>query len=80
MKRALIVAALCTGLAAGPAIAQTTGSVSKNSGGPDAMSTQERDMYKENTDWLGFFTDDSYSELKSDEDNAMTYSEFSEDR
>ena len=80
MKRALITAALCTGLIAGPAFAQTTGSTSKNAGGPDTMSTQERDMYKANTDFAGFFTDDTMVEVRSDEEVAMTYQNMTEDR
>ncbi|MBW8636369.1 hypothetical protein K1W69_04135 [Hoeflea sp. WL0058] len=80
MKHTLIAAALCTGLIAGPAVAQTTGSTSKNAGGPDTMSTQERDMYKANPDFAGFFTDENMGEMKTGEEVAMTYEGLSEDR
>lgn len=75
MKRTLIAAALCTGLVAGPAFAQTTGSISSNE-----MSTEEREMLDANPDWRGFYTDDTYSQSRTPDEVAANFSQLSEDR
>ena len=81
MRMKLLTAlALSTALMAGPAMAQTTSATSKNASGPNFMSQEEQMMYEDNADFAGFFTDETLSELRSDEDIGVAYNELSEDR
>lgn len=70
----LTATALAIGLGMGGAIAQTTSATDKGGSGPNFKSEEEQMMYEKNADmWSGFFTDETMSEMRTEDEVAETF-------
>ena len=76
MKTAIIAAFAAASMFAGSALAQSTGS---NGSGPNIMSDMEQSMMDENPGMASFFTDDTMSELRGEDEFKAAWDGMSDE-
>merc|ERR1711990_1356314 len=78
MKTAIISAIAAASMFAGSALAQS-GSGGQNGSGPNIMSDMEQTMMDENPGIVSFFTDDTMSELRGEDEFKAAWDGMSDD-
>ena len=78
MKTAIIAAFAAASMFAGSALAQS-GSGGQNGSGPNIMSDTEQTMMDENPGMASFFTDDTMSELRGEDEFKAAWDGMSDE-
>ena len=82
MKTKMIAAIAAASMFAGSAFAQSTGATGasgQNGSGPNIMSDMEQQMMDDNPGIASFFTDDTMSELRGDDEFKAAWDGMSEE-